>query len=61
MPHEEEEEEVEEEEMVVVTCKGNVMDISVLVFCTVHCAFDRGAKKLIILQTFYIYILITVL
>jgi len=26
--------------VVLVTCKGNVRDISVLVFCTVHCAFD---------------------
>jgi len=26
--------------LVVVTLKGNVRDISVLVFCTVHCAFD---------------------
>jgi hypothetical protein len=24
----------------VAACKGNVRDISVLVFCTVHCAFD---------------------
>jgi hypothetical protein len=44
----------------VAACKGNVRDISVLVFCTVHCAFDWGAKKLITFQTFYIYILITV-
>jgi len=26
--------------VVVVTCKGNVRDISVLVFYTMHCAFD---------------------
>jgi hypothetical protein len=30
----------------MLTCKGNVMDISVTVFCTVRCAFDSGAKKI---------------